>query len=201
MEAALLVRRSTTSTTIQSSPSAVVVNSVDSTCVPGENPSRIRKRCSIVCFRTILTYCLARPCRCESVWHTGLTCSEYRARTTQEAQKLINESSDMCRCPRCSHVIQRNGGCLHMTCRCGSDFCAACKLFLSQLSPANKCPSGRYVVRIATDLLSGRLQVDKRSAYVWQRRVAFHQQKTDLRTSRSHCDDSPRLMNCSSSTP
>lgn len=83
---------------------------------------------------------------CESTWHAGLTCGEYKARTTQEAQQLMNESTDMCRCPSCNHLIQRNGGCLHMTCRCGTDFCATCTFFpfLLLFFLAEKFRSGFY---------------------------------------------------------
>ena len=29
-------------------------------------------------------------------------------------------------CPKCHHMIERNQGCLHMTCKCGTDFCYNC---------------------------------------------------------------------------
>ncbi|KAL1941713.1 hypothetical protein VTO73DRAFT_6713 [Trametes versicolor] len=30
------------------------------------------------------------------------------------------------RCPGCEQLVERNGGCPHMTCRCGTEFCYAC---------------------------------------------------------------------------
>ncbi|XP_013401831.1 uncharacterized protein LOC106167576 [Lingula anatina] len=30
------------------------------------------------------------------------------------------------KCPHCSYPMQKNGGCQHMTCRCGQDFCWEC---------------------------------------------------------------------------
>ncbi|KAI9065614.1 hypothetical protein FKP32DRAFT_1647261 [Trametes sanguinea] len=30
------------------------------------------------------------------------------------------------RCPRCTELVERKGGCPHMTCRCGAEFCYVC---------------------------------------------------------------------------
>ncbi len=29
-------------------------------------------------------------------------------------------------CPKCGNGVQKNGGCLHMTCKCGGQFCWTC---------------------------------------------------------------------------
>ncbi|KAM2993604.1 hypothetical protein FF2_045682 [Malus domestica] len=30
------------------------------------------------------------------------------------------------RCPTCKFIVEKNEGCLHITCRCGYEFCYAC---------------------------------------------------------------------------
>lgn len=38
------------------------------------------------------------------------------------------ERENFRRCYQCAYMVERNGGCNHMTCRCGSSFCYICGL-------------------------------------------------------------------------
>jgi hypothetical protein len=77
--------------------------------------------------------------------HPGLTC-EQRCEVDEDLADLKNERWKLKNskpCPKCSCLIQRNGGCSHMTCtRCKYEFCWLC---LGPYQPGkytfgNKCP-------------------------------------------------------------
>ncbi|CAJ0849497.1 5356_t:CDS:10 [Entrophospora sp. SA101] len=59
-----------------------------------------------------------------SPWHNGFTCKEYQAlpadQRSPEDLDVINlvKKEGWKRCPRCNFLIQKNGGCNHMTCKC-----------------------------------------------------------------------------------
>ena len=74
------------------------------------------------CFSTI---CSA----CDEEAHEGITCQESRDRKNPSVQnRLFNEWADEHgkRCPECRSVIEKAGGCNHITCRCGAHFCWKC---------------------------------------------------------------------------
>ena len=81
------------------------------------------------CFSTI---CSA----CDEEAHEGITCQESRDQKNPSKQdRLFNEWADEHgkRCPECRSVIEKTGGCNHMTCRCGAHFCWKCgKTFSSK---------------------------------------------------------------------
>lgn len=58
----------------------------------------------------------------------GVTCAEHKDKIggyTQQTMKYISESvsqQEMMRCPHCQNYVLKNGGCNHMTCRCGAEF-------------------------------------------------------------------------------
>jgi E3 ubiquitin-protein ligase RNF144 len=63
------------------------------------------------------------------VQHTGRTCTQYDAdAAASEEVALIQAIDGIKRCPRegCGHGIEKNEGCMHMTCRCGHEFCWLC---------------------------------------------------------------------------
>ncbi|KAK0100195.1 hypothetical protein ONS95_008533 [Cadophora gregata] len=64
-------------------------------------------------------------------WHSGENCEEYDTRvkagadlTDRKSQKTIKRIAK--RCPGCQRYINKNGGCQHMSCLCGKQFCWHC---------------------------------------------------------------------------
>lgn len=68
--------------------------------------------------------CRTRSCSsCSGPEHAGV-CAEDKA--GQAVQALANQNGWKA-CPRCSAICERTEGCLHMTCRCGGEFCYSCR--------------------------------------------------------------------------
>ncbi|KAF9515583.1 hypothetical protein BS47DRAFT_768392 [Hydnum rufescens UP504] len=67
---------------------------------------------------------------CESVAHPGETCETYQHRLTSdmEDQTVLSlaRSQGWRRCSSCAALIEHFGGCRHMRCRCGWEFCYKC---------------------------------------------------------------------------
>jgi len=70
--------------------------------------------------------------QCGVPWHAGLDCSELQTLSDFEKEqcdlmlfKLAKENQWQ-RCARCKHIVERNSGCCHITCRCGYEFCYKC---------------------------------------------------------------------------
>ncbi|XP_045787342.1 E3 ubiquitin-protein ligase RSL1-like isoform X2 [Trifolium pratense] len=70
--------------------------------------------------------------RCHVPWHPGIGCEEYqnlnvdeRGREDLLVRELANQKKWK-RCPRCRFYVEKNEGCLHITCRCKFEFCYAC---------------------------------------------------------------------------
>ena len=75
------------------------------------------------CFSTI---CSA----CDQEAHEGMTCQERRLhKSPAEQERLFDEwvAQNGKRCPDCRSVVEKNGGCNHITCRCGAHFCWRCE--------------------------------------------------------------------------
>ena len=74
--------------------------------------------------------CFSSICSaCDDEAHEGLTCQERRdQKNSSEQDRLFNEWVDAHgkRCPECKSVIEKNGGCNNIACRCGANFCWAC---------------------------------------------------------------------------
>ncbi len=78
--------------------------------------------------------CDFRFCRnCQVEWHESTTCEMYREweQENNEAQERFNEWSSAnakaCPNPKCKSMIEKDGGCNHMTCKkCKKEFCWAC---------------------------------------------------------------------------
>ncbi|XAR50429.1 hypothetical protein NMG60_11004756 [Bertholletia excelsa] len=66
---------------------------------------------------------------CHVAWHSEVTCEEFK-RNERGREDLIMEelakSKRWMRCPNCKYYVEKTQGCLHMTCRCGTQFCYAC---------------------------------------------------------------------------
>jgi E3 ubiquitin-protein ligase RNF217 len=80
----------------------------------------------IQCSECSLVWCF----RCSAPWHENLTCKQF-IKGDKLLLKWINQKNEdqwnARKCPKCSSVIQRNGGCPHMTCSsCSCEFCYLC---------------------------------------------------------------------------
>ncbi|KAK4436733.1 putative E3 ubiquitin-protein ligase rbrA [Sesamum alatum] len=70
--------------------------------------------------------------QCGVPWHSGVGCEEFSRLSESERGRedlLVHELAKLKkwqRCPHCKFFVDKNEGCLHMTCRCGYEFCYAC---------------------------------------------------------------------------
>eukprot|EP00042_Codosiga_hollandica_P058537 m.884245 g.884245 ORF g.884245 m.884245 type:complete len:411 (-) comp59889_c0_seq3:95-1327(-) len=71
------------------------------------------------------TACKLQYCFYHETAHAGRTCSIQESWTSRTASAWWNwvHTKD---CPECRAPMQKNGGCPHMTCRCGHQFCWDC---------------------------------------------------------------------------
>ncbi|ELP88400.1 ariadne RING finger, putative [Entamoeba invadens IP1] len=73
-------------------------------------------------------YCFC--CRCKEQWHADSTCEKYQqwkkdnAKGSTAFEEYIRNHAKLC--PNCHQPIEKNGGCNHMTCKCGYQFCWLC---------------------------------------------------------------------------
>ena len=81
-------------------------------------------KCHVCGFKTCFTH------RCE--WHSEQTCTQYTAKRSEEAaEALMRKTGKFKPCPKCKVIIEKDGGCDHMTCwidygGCGAEFCWVC---------------------------------------------------------------------------
>lgn len=66
---------------------------------------------------------------CKQIYHHGFTCEEWTIISNKPIQEIkslewINQMTK--KCPRCFMAIEKNGGCDHIKCSCGYDFCFRC---------------------------------------------------------------------------
>ena len=66
-----------------------------------------------------------RPCPCD-------VARKWLAKTTDESENIAWMTANTKQCPRCHAAIEKNGGCMHMTCNkasggCGYEFCWLCR--------------------------------------------------------------------------
>ncbi|KAI4980950.1 probable E3 ubiquitin-protein ligase RNF217 [Hordeum vulgare subsp. vulgare] len=70
---------------------------------------------------------------CAVPWHAGVSCAEFAQLGAGERGRedlLLVEAARECkwkRCPRCRFYVEKSHGCLHITCRCGFEFCYGCQ--------------------------------------------------------------------------
>ncbi|TVU05661.1 hypothetical protein EJB05_48832, partial [Eragrostis curvula] len=79
------------------------------------------------CRRLFCTRCGAAP------WHANVSCAEYgrlgKATDSRKEDMLLlqmAEGKKWKRCPKCDFFVEKRDGCLHITCRCGFEFCYGC---------------------------------------------------------------------------
>ncbi|GLC42593.1 hypothetical protein PLESTM_001354300 [Pleodorina starrii] len=77
-------------------------------------------------------------------WHKGFSCAAFQALPPQErnpdtaAVLRLSAQRSWQRCPVCRALVERSGGCNHIRCRCGTQFCYACGCrYLSSKPSAN----------------------------------------------------------------
>lgn len=90
--------------------------------------------------------------QCKKSEHSGFTCAQHEEFLvlSSQSERLNAEwlAKNTRPCPKCSVAIQRNKGCLHMTCRspgCGHDFCWNCmKPYKSGHFNSGKCKGKQF---------------------------------------------------------
>ncbi|CAF1128608.1 unnamed protein product, partial [Adineta ricciae] len=80
----------------------------------------------VQCSECSLVWCF----RCSAPWHENMTCKQF-IKGDKLLLKWINQKNEeqwnARKCPKCSSLIQRAGGCPHMTCQsCACEFCYLC---------------------------------------------------------------------------
>lgn len=70
--------------------------------------------------------------QCYVPWHSGVECAEFQSLNVDERSredlmmKELAKAEQWSRCPDCRYFVEKTKGCIHMTCRCGSQFCYIC---------------------------------------------------------------------------
>lgn len=72
---------------------------------------------------------------CVSKWHESVTCDQFKATLAPP----MPDSIDLSRCPNCRHGVLRTSGCIHITCRCGFEFCYSCEAPYVNHFPSCNC--------------------------------------------------------------
>ena len=90
--------------------------------------------------------CTVSTCtKCNEQYHAGISCEVYKnnRKTEEEILEWIKEDpNNRKKCPKCSCAIEKNGGCMHMECRCGAHICWLC---LKYFKTSQKCYSHQAV--------------------------------------------------------
>ncbi|XP_057489847.1 uncharacterized protein LOC130775822 [Actinidia eriantha] len=68
--------------------------------------------------------------RCGVPWHSEFTCAEFKRLSGREEEDVLVEElakkKRWRKCPNCNFYVEKTEGCLHVTCRCGHEFCYRC---------------------------------------------------------------------------
>lgn len=70
--------------------------------------------------------------QCKVPWHGDKTCEEFQSEEGNEKEKedkkffKLAKNKKWQKCPECAMFVQRRGGCEHIACRCGCNFCYHC---------------------------------------------------------------------------
>ena len=91
------------------------------------------------------SYCL----KCKTEWHKNQTCQEYQEFHNMTYDEKINQKKfddyvkgNKCKqCPTCKRWVEKNNGCDHISCLCGTHFCYRCGEVRDSKNPYNhRCP-------------------------------------------------------------
>ncbi|KAK3021459.1 hypothetical protein RJ639_047631 [Escallonia herrerae] len=69
---------------------------------------------------------------CRVPWHAEFTCKEFQKLNVKKKGKedlmvdMLAKKKQWRKCPQCRIYIEKTQGCLHITCRCGYEFCYRC---------------------------------------------------------------------------
>ncbi|KAF9870079.1 ibr domain-containing protein [Colletotrichum karsti] len=85
---------------------------------PGDMRRRGGRKCGS-CRACGLEVC----CSCKGRWHSSRDCPD-----DEDTTRFLEQAKEAGwqRCYKCSHMIQLEEGCNHMTCQCGAQFCMIC---------------------------------------------------------------------------
>jgi hypothetical protein len=73
--------------------------------------------------------CPVRTCTfCRLAEHSGVCTTDADGQRVRD----LAQTKGWKTCPNCKSLVERNDGCLHMTCRCGTEFCYNCNALHSQ---------------------------------------------------------------------
>lgn len=73
--------------------------------------------------RAVCPSCQAATCTtCKAEFHPGACREEEHVKQLHRLAEQMQWKA----CPRCNMLIERNGGCSHVSCRCGHDLCYDC---------------------------------------------------------------------------
>ncbi|GLI59472.1 hypothetical protein VaNZ11_001355 [Volvox africanus] len=105
---------------------------------PGERPLPADKPTTCpACQRTFCPRCAVPG------WHKGYSCALFQTLPPEDrnpdtaAVLRLGATRSWQRCPSCRSLVERSGGCNHIRCRCGCQFCYSCsKAYLSS-KPSN----------------------------------------------------------------
>ncbi|KAI3512469.1 hypothetical protein L1887_19785 [Cichorium endivia] len=70
--------------------------------------------------------------QCKVAWHSGIDCSEFKSLKKNERNPedimlmQLAKNNKWRRCPSCKFYVEKRDGCLHISCRCGYEFCYGC---------------------------------------------------------------------------
>ncbi|KAF8110508.1 hypothetical protein N665_0083s0070 [Sinapis alba] len=76
-----------------------------------------------------------RGAQCKVTWHAGIGCEEFqkfgntKKKGSEEEDALLVQmakNKQWRRCPSCKFYVEKADGCMHITCRCGFQFCYGC---------------------------------------------------------------------------
>ena len=104
---------------------------------------------SIGSIPSVMCYCNFTWCfKCQHQDHWPSSCEANKIYQRQKSNllsqyddngNLLDNFVSMKRCPSCSYPIDKNGGCDHMMCKCGAQFCWRCLTKLRQEAQIHRC--------------------------------------------------------------
>eukprot|EP00698_Gefionella_okellyi_P023022 TRINITY_DN7730_c0_g3_i1.p1 TRINITY_DN7730_c0_g3~~TRINITY_DN7730_c0_g3_i1.p1 ORF type:complete len:316 (-),score=24.97 TRINITY_DN7730_c0_g3_i1:289-1236(-) len=103
----------------------------------------------ITCSECKRDYCF----KCKSPWHAALNCEQYQRKLAEDDpdfQAWARRAKSKCRyCPRCSSLIEKNGGCDHMhcsNCKLKFNWSEAKQIMVAPVAKAAKSDDGTCIV-------------------------------------------------------